>query len=103
MMTMNFVSGQVVGRTLVLDNNVDLNKLFLKDPSPGKRKVLRIDYVTRGFTGNLRIRELNDKLVAGIGWSLTFGLSLLFRIDYRLCNIVISHYEVIISIHSRSF
>ena len=103
MMTMNFVSGQVVGRTLVLDNNVDLNKLFLKDPSPGKRKVLRIDYVTRGFTGNLRIRELNDKLVAGIGWSLTFGLSLLFRIDYRLCNIVISHDEFIISIHSRSF
>ena len=100
---MNFVSGQVVGRTLVLDNNVDLNKLFLKDPSPGKRKVLRIDYVTRGFTGNLRIRELNDKLVAGIGWSLTFGLSLLFRIDYRLCYIVISHYEFIISIHSRSF
>ena len=80
MMTMNFVSGQVVGRTLVLDNNVDLNKLFLKDPSPGKRKVLRIDYVTRGFTGNLRIRELNDKLVAGIGWSLTFGLSLFVSI-----------------------
>jgi hypothetical protein len=103
MMTMNFVSGQVVGRTLVLDNNVDLNKLFLKDPSPGKRKVLRIDYVTRGFTGNLRIRELNDKLVAGIGWSLTFGLSLLFRIDYRLRNIVISHHEFIISIHSRFF
>lgn len=53
----------------MLDSNVDLNKLFLKDPSPGKRKALRIDYVTRGFTGNLRIRELNDKLVAGIGGS----------------------------------
>ncbi len=41
----------VVGRNLILDTDVDLNKKFMIDPSPGKRKQLKIEYVTRGFTG----------------------------------------------------
>ena len=41
----------VIGRNLILDTDVDLNKKFLIDPSPGKRKQLRVEYITRGFTG----------------------------------------------------
>ena len=55
-----------MGRSLIIEPTEDLNKLFLKDPSPGKRKQLRIEYVTRGFTGNLRIRELDDRLTAAV-------------------------------------
>jgi len=60
------VQNKVVGRMLVIEQSEDLNKLFMKDPSPGKRKKLRIEYVTRGITGNLRVRVADDKLVASI-------------------------------------
>eukprot|EP01034_Spumella_vulgaris_P024631 gene24631-30999_t len=60
------IQNQVRGRELVIDTDRNLNKMFLIDPSPGKRKQLRVEYVTRGFTGNLRVREKDDCLVAGI-------------------------------------
>ena len=66
-MTLFLIIDKVMGRMLVIEQTEDLNKLFMKDPSPGKRKKLRIDYVTRGVTGNLRVRVADDKLVASIG------------------------------------
>ncbi|KAJ1379607.1 hypothetical protein B484DRAFT_460406 [Ochromonadaceae sp. CCMP2298] len=56
----------VVGKSLCIETGVDLNRLFQFDPSPGKRKQLHIAYMTKGFTGNLRVREKQDLLVAGI-------------------------------------
>jgi hypothetical protein len=56
----------VVGKSLCIETGCDLNRLFQFDPSPGKRKQLRIAYMTKGFTGNLRVREKQDLLVAGI-------------------------------------
>lgn len=44
----------------------DLLALFGHDPCPGLRKQLRVDYTTRGFVGNMRVREKNNLLVAGI-------------------------------------
>ncbi len=37
----------VVGRVLALERDVNLNDLFKRDPSPGKRKQLKIAYLTR--------------------------------------------------------
>jgi hypothetical protein len=62
----NDVQGMVVGRSLVIERDINLNKYFHIDPSPGKRKHLRINYLTKGFTGNVRVREKGDCLVAGI-------------------------------------
>jgi len=62
----NDVQGLVQGRTLLIERDLDLNAFFRWDPSPGKRKQLQIHYVTKGFTGNLRVREKNDGLVAAI-------------------------------------
>jgi hypothetical protein len=52
--------------------SVDLNAAF-GDPCPGVSKILRISYVTRGFTGALRVREKEDLLVAAVelGYTLT--------------------------------
>ena len=36
------------------------------DPCPGVRKSLRVQYITRGFNGNLRIRERGGHLVAAL-------------------------------------
>ena len=60
------LQAQVKDRTLVLEREVNLNKLFRRDPSPGKRKQLHVAYLTRGFTGNLRVREKDDCLVASV-------------------------------------
>lgn len=57
---------QVKGRRLIVGSDVNLNRMFRMDPSPGKRKQLKIEYLTRGFTGSIRVREKNDCLVAGI-------------------------------------
>ena len=62
----NDIQAQVVGRSLTIEREVNLNKLFHWDPSPGKRKHLKIHYLTKGFTGNVRVREKEDCLVAGI-------------------------------------
>lgn len=37
-----------------------------QDPSPGIRKQLKVEYVTRGFTGAVRVREINDALVSNV-------------------------------------
>ena len=62
----NDIQAQVSGRELIIEREVNLNKLFHFDPSPGKRKHLNIQYLTKGFTGNIRVREKNDLLVAGV-------------------------------------
>jgi len=62
----NDVQAQVRGRSLSIGREVNLNKLFRWDPAPGKRKQLNIKYLTKGFMGNLRVREKDDVLVAGI-------------------------------------
>ena len=36
------------------------------DPCPGTRKQLTVEYITRGFNGNLRIRERDGFLVAAL-------------------------------------
>ncbi len=60
------VQSMVKGNTLIIEEDVNLNKVFKIDPSPGRQKKLQIKYITRGFTGNLRVREKNDLFVAGI-------------------------------------
>ena len=55
----------VEGRKLVIDSKSNLNDVF-GDPCPGTRKSLRVHYVTRGFNGNLRIRERDGYLVAAL-------------------------------------
>lgn len=60
------VQNLVEGRQLIIDTSVNLNELFYVDPSPGKRKQLRVEYMTRGFTGNLRVREKDDLLATAI-------------------------------------
>jgi hypothetical protein len=62
----NDIQAQVQGRELIIERDVNLNKLFHWDPSPGKRKHLNIQYLTKGFTGNVRVREKSDCLVATI-------------------------------------
>lgn len=46
-------------------NSVNLDGMF-GDPCIGVRKVLKIRYVTRGFTGAVRVREHNDCAVAAV-------------------------------------
>ncbi len=62
----NEIQSMVVGRTLIIEKDLNLNVFFKRDPSPGRQKQLQIKYITRGFTGNLRVREKNDYLVAGV-------------------------------------
>lgn len=54
------------GRNLEITRDMNLNEIFHKDPCPGRRKQLKIEYIMRGFTGNLRVREKDDCLVANI-------------------------------------
>lgn len=54
------------GRNLEITREMNLNEIFHKDPCPGRRKQLKIEYIMRGFTGNLRVREKDDCLVANI-------------------------------------
>ena len=61
----NQVQNMVQGRQMVFDPKTKLNELF-GDPCPGTRKALKVEYVTRGFTGNLRIREKDGYLVAAL-------------------------------------
>jgi hypothetical protein len=56
----------VKGRVLDITREVNLNEVFHKDPSPGRRKQLKIEYIMRGFRGNLRVREKNDCVVANV-------------------------------------
>lgn len=71
-----------------------------------QRKALRIDYVTRGFTGNLRIRELNDKLVAGIGTAYTYVFLLdtwaysMFPCFYVYCFLIHNFFSRYLSMNS---
>lgn len=60
------IQGQVRGRVLLIEREVDLHRLFKMDPSPGRKKQLIISYMARGFTGNIRVREKEDCLVAAI-------------------------------------
>jgi hypothetical protein len=62
----NEVQGLVKGPTLIIERELNLNKYFKVDPSPGRQKELAISYLTRGFTGNLRVREKQDLLFAGV-------------------------------------
>jgi hypothetical protein len=62
----NEIQGLVVGNTLTIEREVNLNELFKMDPAPGRPKEIQIDYITRGFQGNVRVRERNDLLIAGI-------------------------------------
>eukprot|EP00981_Chlorochromonas_danica_P000589 scaffold135_cov161-Ochromonas_danica.AAC.1 len=54
------------GEALTIPKGTNLTKLFRNDPSPGRKKQLRISYISRGYRGNLRIREKDDYLVAGL-------------------------------------
>jgi hypothetical protein len=60
------VQGRVQGACLCIEEQEDLNKLFTIDPCPGMRKQLRIDYVSRGFIGNIRVREKEGLLAASV-------------------------------------
>jgi hypothetical protein len=60
------VQTHVKGRTLCIERTENLNDMVRRDPCPGTRKKLKIEYTTRGLVGNLRVRELNDHLVATI-------------------------------------
>lgn len=53
-------------RALVIDKYTDVTALFKVDPSPGRNKKLKIFYISRGYTGNLRVREKDDCLAAGL-------------------------------------
>lgn len=48
----------LTGRTLTIEREVNLNKLFHWDPSPGMRKHLNIQYLTKGFTGKHHLSQL---------------------------------------------
>lgn len=74
----------VVGRSLTIERDVNLSKTFKKDPSVGKRKLLKINYITRGFSGNLRVREKDDCLVA----SVQLGYPPVPPPDDDLCDVV---------------
>jgi hypothetical protein len=60
------VQDMVEGKMLHIGTDVDLVSVFSKDPCPGMRKQLRINYVTRGFIGQTRVRELNDCFITNI-------------------------------------
>ena len=50
------IAGLVKGRELLLEKNVNLVDLFIRDPCPGQQKQLRVDYTVTGFQGNLRLK-----------------------------------------------
>jgi hypothetical protein len=56
----------VTGRMLRVCQDVNLDKIFSKDPALGLRKQLHFKYTTQGFRGNLRVRERDNLMVAGI-------------------------------------
>jgi hypothetical protein len=60
------VQNFVKGRVLRIDGEVKLDEVFPYDPAPGIRKQLRIDYCTKGFAGNLRVREKKGFLSAAM-------------------------------------
>ena len=62
------IQGLVTGRELLLDPQVNLLDLFIRDPCPGQQKQLRVDYTVTGFQGNLRLKVgiRDDRLVAGL-------------------------------------
>ncbi len=60
------VQTMVVGKVLHISPELDLVSAFSKDPCPGMRKQLRICYVTRGFVGQTRVRELNDQFITNV-------------------------------------
>jgi hypothetical protein len=62
----NEIQGLVVGNTLKIERELNLKELFKMDPAPGRQKEIQIDYITRGFQGNIRVREKKDLLIAGI-------------------------------------
>ena len=43
-----------------------LDKIVSKDPCPGIRKQLRVEYVTRGFMGAVRVREVGDGWISNV-------------------------------------
>jgi len=55
----------VKGRSLIIPKEIDLDEL-LQNPCPGVKKTLRVEYVTRGFQGTIRVREKNDYLSAAL-------------------------------------
>lgn len=60
------VQRKVDTKVLRIDTEEDLHAVLGSDPCPGLRKQLRIEYVTRGFCGNLRVREKDGHLAASI-------------------------------------
>lgn len=60
------VQARAHGRALQIDKGTDLAALFKIDPSPGRNKKLKISYISRGYSGNVRVRERDDCLVAGL-------------------------------------
>lgn len=50
------IQAMVTGRMLKIERSVDLCQALRCDPCPGIRKQLKIDYTTRGFSGNLRVK-----------------------------------------------
>jgi len=60
------VQSMVKGKILHIGPEVDLVKVFSKDPCPGMRKQLRVCYVTRGFVGTVRVPEKNDLFITNI-------------------------------------
>jgi hypothetical protein len=60
------IQSLVKGNTLIVERELNLNSFFKMDPAPGRQKELSIEYITRGFQGNIRVREKNDLLVAAI-------------------------------------
>ena len=50
---------------LLLLCRVNLDKVFT-NPCRGMLKQLKIDYISRGFSGSIRVRERKDLLVATI-------------------------------------
>ena len=60
------VQSMVKGRMLHIGTEVNLTKAFSKDPCPGMRKQLRVEYVTRGFIGQVRVREKDDVFITNV-------------------------------------
>jgi len=60
------VQAQVVDRKLRIPTDMPLDKIFVKDPCPGIRKQLKVEYVTRGFIGAVRVREVNDGWISNV-------------------------------------
>ena len=60
------IQARVVDRKLRIPTDLPLDKIFSKDPSPGIRKQLKVEYVTRGFVGAVRVREVKDQFVSSV-------------------------------------